>query len=204
MPNQIPRSNDVQAAPVQALAAMRHFEGTAKEFWPRYLELVASVTSGTKVALLIKATDAPGGWKTLGGWAITTDPSRVFTEFQEQLADIATRCESEGSLLKPLSSANARAQGHFVMAAKLALKGAQDVGIVAVLLSEVSEAAARAALTSLQLAADVPESYQLNQTVRTAKADVEKLAIASDVMVSVNREKRFVAAAMTFCNALAN
>src|SRR6185436_4541609 len=71
-------------------------------------------------------------------------------------------------------------------------------------LSEVNETAARVALKSLQLASDVPESYQMNQTVRQAKVDVEKLAIASDVMASVNCEKRFIAAAMTFCNVLAN
>jgi HlyD family secretion protein/GAF domain-containing protein len=194
----------VQPAPVTALAALRHFEGPAKEFWPKYLELIASITCGSKVALLVKAPDAPSGWKILGGWAATNEPSRVFSEFQEQLIDLAKRCESEGSLLSPLKSVHARAQGHFVIAAQLALKGAQDAGVVAVLLSEVSDASARAALTTLQLAADVPESYQLNHTVRQAKADVEKLAIASDVMAAVNKEKHFVAAALTFCNALAS
>ena len=204
MANQTPESKELQAGSVAALAALRHFEGPAKEFWPKYLELVGSLTSGSKVALLVKAGDAAGGWKTLPGWAITSDPSRVFTEFQERLPDIATRCESAGSFLGPLESMHARAQSHFVIAVSLRRKGSPEVAAVAVLLSEVSEAAARAALKNLQLAADVPESYQLNQTVRQATADVEKLAIASDLMVSVNREKRFVAAAMTFCNALAN
>jgi multidrug resistance efflux pump len=204
MPNPIPDSKQVQSGPVTALAALRHFEGAPKEFWPKYLAQIGSITSGSKVALLMKAADASSGWKMLSGWATTTEPSRVFSEFQERLTDIATRCESAGSLLSPLDPANARAQGHFVIAVCLTRKGVQDAGVIAVLLSEVSETAARAALKNLQLAADVPESYQLNQTVRQARADVEKLATASDVVASVNREKRFVAAAMTFCNTLAN
>ena len=204
MANQIPQSKESKTGPVMALAALRHFEGSPKEFWQKYLESIGHLTSGTKVALLIKAADAPTGWKTVSSWAITTEPSRVFTEFQEQLPDIARRCEEAGSLLGPLESAQARAQGHFVIANCLTRKGAQDAGVVAVLLSEVNETAARAALKSLQLASDVPESYQTSQTVRQAKADVEKLAIASDVMASVNREKRFIAAAMAFCNVLAN
>ena len=203
MPSQIPGSNQVQNGQVTALGALRRFEGAAKEFWPKYLELLAGVTSGSKVALLVKAPDAPDGWKLIGSWAATAGPSRVFTEFNEQLADIAKRCEVDGNFLGPLKSVSARAQGHFVVAVRLNLRGAQDVGVVAVLLSEVSEAPAREAFVKLQFAADVPESYQVNQTVRQAKADVEKLAIASDVMVCVNREKRFMAAAMTFCNALA-
>ena len=204
MAAQIPGSNELQTTAVSALIGLRQFAGAAKEFWPKYLELVASATSGSKVALLVKAPDAPSGWKILGNWAATTGPSRVFTEFQEQLAGIASQCEIDGSLLGALKSSTARAQGHFVIAARLTLKAAQDVGVVAVLLSEVSEATAQAALLTLKLAADIPESYQLNQTLRQAKGDVEKLAIAADVMASVNREKRFLAAALTFCNALAN
>jgi hypothetical protein len=204
MANQIPQSKEAKSGPAMALAALRSFEGPPKEFWQKYLESICHLASGTKVALLIKAPDAPGGWKTVTTWAITPEPSRVFTEFQEQLPDISRHCEESGSFLGPLASTQARAHGHFVIGNCLTRKGAQDAGVIAVLLSEVNEGVARAALKSLQLASDVPESYQLNQTVRQAKADVEKLAIASDVMASVNREKRFVGAAMTFCNMLAN
>ena len=205
MPSQTPESNEVQTAQVNALSALRHFEGSAKEFWPKYLELLAAVTTGSKVALLVKAPDAPDGWKLAGSWAATAGPSRVFSEFHQQLPEIAKRCEADGNLFAPLQSAPAaRAQGHFVAAVRLDLKGAQDVGIIAVLLSEFSEGPARDAFIKLQFAADVPGSFQLNQTVRQAKADVEKLAVASDVMVCVNREKRFMAAAMAFCNVLAS
>src|SRR5688500_1664859 len=203
MPNQIPDAKEPQIGPVTALAALRHFEGPVKEFWPKYLELLGSVTSGSKVALLVKAAEAESEWKTLPGWAITTEPSRVFAEFQERLKEIGTKCESAGSFLGPLESVHARVQSHFVIATALRRKGSPEVAVIAVLLSEVNESNARAALKTLQLASEVPESYQRNQTVRQAKADVEKLAMASDVMASVNREKRFIAASMTFCNALA-
>ena len=204
MPNPVSSSREAQAAAITTLARLRHFEGAAKEFWPRYLEQLAGVTSGSKVVLLVKSPDVPDGWKLMGSWAATSGPSRAFTEFQEQLSEVAKACEADGSLLSVLKSSPSRVQGHFIIAARLSLKGAQDVGVVAVLLSEVGEIQAHAALGNLQLAADVPESYQVNQSLRQAKADVEKLAIASDVMALVNREKRFVAAALAFCNALAS
>src|SRR5262245_7474710 len=122
MPSQIPGSNQVQNGQVTALAALRHFNGSAKESWPKYLALLAGFNSGSKVALVVKAPDAPDGWKLVGSWAATTGPSRVFTEFNEQLPDIAKRCEADGSLLSPLKSVSARAQGHFVVAVRLNLR----------------------------------------------------------------------------------
>lgn len=56
----------------------------------------------------------------------------------------------------------------------------------------------------LSLAADVPESYQTSQAVQQAATDVQKVAIALDLMVGVNAEKRFIAAALALCNGLAS
>src|SRR5688572_31830023 len=42
----------------------------------------------------------------------------------------------------------------------------------------------------------------MQQAVRQATADVNKLAVAHELMVSVNAEKRFLATALAFCNGL--
>jgi hypothetical protein len=58
-------------------------------------------------------------------------------------------------------------------------------------------------LVRLKLVSDVPESYQMSQAIRQATADVEKLAVAHDLLTELNQQQRFLAAALTFCNGLA-
>ena len=41
-------------------------------------------------------------------------------------------------------------------------------------------------MVRLTLAADVPESYQMGQAIRQASTDVEKLAVAHDLVTEVN------------------
>ena len=50
---------------------------------------------------------------------------------------------------------------------------------------------------------DVPSSYQRNLAGQQARTDVQKFASTLDLMVQVNEEKRFLAASMAFCNAIA-
>jgi len=55
----------------------------------------------------------------------------------------------------------------------------------------------------LDLVVDVPYSYQIQKVALEAKRQVEHFANLFDFLVLLNREKRFLAAAMTFCNELA-
>ena len=55
----------------------------------------------------------------------------------------------------------------------------------------------------LELLADVPATYQLNRVAVEATTRVEHLAGVLDLMVLVNGERRFLAAAMVLCNELA-
>ena len=84
------------------------------------------------------------------------------------------------------------------------LPAGTETCIAAFLLLNATEDQAREALARLELAADTPTTYRLNQSVSQAKTDVEKFASVLDVMVLVNAEKRFYAASLAFCNGLAS
>jgi len=60
------------------------------------------------------------------------------------------------------------------------------------------------AMTRLKLVANAPTVYQLRRLVQQAKLDVVQFAEALDLMVLLNGEKKFMAAAMMFCNELAS
>jgi multidrug resistance efflux pump len=75
--------------------------------------------------------------------------------------------------------------------------------VAAFLLLNVTPEQAEEALVRLKLTADTPGAYLLGRELVQARTDVEKVASVLDVMVEVNAEKRFLAATLALCNALA-
>jgi multidrug resistance efflux pump len=142
-------------------------------------------------------------WRKIGEWVAHAGPSRLLTLFTAQLAATAERCTAQGALLFPIEPVPARGSGHYVLAVRLVLARGEEICVATCLLSEVNEPAARECLLRLSLAADVPASYQMNLAGQQARTDVQKFASALDLMVQVNTEKRFLAAALAFCNGLA-
>jgi hypothetical protein len=200
----LPGSNEQQIAILQELAELRSFAGPPKEFWPRYLKSLAGLASGSKAMLLLQDPAPVAGWKRVSEWPTDLGPSRALATFHSQLDALAAECvKNGGGLLTLLEPGPARGSGHYVVTVRLKFHRAPDIAVVTLLLSEVSEATAREALFRVRLASEGPESYQMHQAVRQATADVNKLAVAHDLMVAVNTEKRFLATALAFCNGLA-
>lgn len=209
------------------LAELRRFTGPPKEFWQRYLACVGAICAASKVVLLVRDAEQPARWRRLVEWSATSGPSRFLVAFAERLDEIAAVCADNGRCLLPLEphpeasgaakdprGANplhgatrlpspALRPGHYVIGSQLRLLRAEEPCLITGLLSEVNEPAAREALLRLTLAADTPEAYQTHQLAHQARQDVEKFAAALDLMVAVNAEKKFLAAALAFCNGLA-
>lgn len=192
-----------QLRALRDLEELRHFTGAPKDFWPRYLASLGALCSASKFTLLLRDPENPARWRKLVEWSASSGPSRFLVAFAGQLEQIAERCGREGSVLLALEPTPPRGTGHYVIGTRLKLPRAEEEGLVAGLLSEVNEATARDLLLRLNLAADTPEVYQTNLVARQARADVEKFASALDLTVAVNLEKRFLAAALAFCNGLA-
>ena len=95
------------------------------------------------------------------------------------------------------------ASGTFTVGVRLRTQRAEDEVVLLAQLVDFTEAAARESLFRLQLAADTPALYQANLASRQAQADVAKFATVLDLMVPVNAERHFLAAALVFCNGLA-
>lgn len=191
------------AALLRELSELRTFNGVPKEFWPRYLNCLSSLTGASKVVLLLHDAANPGAWKKMADWPPNLAPSRFITAFITQSDELATKSIGHsGGIILPLEPVAPRTPGHFMLAARVKLYRVPETCVATLLLSEVTETAAREALIRLNLAADAPESFQMNQTVAQANADVQKFAVALDLMVGVNAEKRFFAAALALCNGL--
>jgi len=183
------------------LSNLRRWNGPPKEFWPRYLNALAHLSGATKIILLLREAGPQPRWKKLSELALPGTSSRFLVAFTMQSEDIAERCSRNGNLVFPLEEGTNAAP--WVAGLELKLHPAEELCIATFLLPTNSETAAREALVRLHLAADAPAAYQTSQAALQAKADVEKFAFALDLMVQVNAEKRFLAAALALCNGLA-
>jgi multidrug resistance efflux pump len=204
MPSELQGGSDQIDPALRELAELRQFTGAPKEFWTRYLSCLGTLTAASKATLLLQDSAQAGTWRLIGDWPPNLPPSRLLTLFNTQLQELAVRSTRETACVAPLlEPGTTRAAGHFALAVRLKLYRTNEVCVAALLLSEVNEARARESLVRLKLAADVPESFQMNQAIRQAAADVEKLAVAHDLLAELNQQTRFLAAALTWCNGLA-
>ena len=186
---------------LQELSDLRQFRGVPRDFWTHYQRYLAELTGAHRVVLLLQDRSQPPKWKKIGEWSSNTGPSRFVVPFAAQLEAFADRCLQSGEFVVPVERSNA-VDIPIVAGSRLKLQNPDDVCVALVLLLKADEASARESLVRLQLAADVPRAYQSTHAAQNAKADVEKFASALDLMVVVNAETRFLAAALAFCNGL--
>ncbi len=184
------------------LQELRQFPGVPREFWPRFLSCAANLTAGEHIVLLLR-DPATRQWKKISEWSANRGQTRFHVAFTAQLEEFGNRCLDKGSLLEALDGAGPATPGHYASGVRLKLARAEDEVVLLALLAGVNQAAARDVLLRLNFAADTPQLYQQNQLTRQSKADVEKFATAIEVMVPVNAEKHFMAAALAFCNGMA-
>ena len=184
------------------ITELRRFEGPPKEFWPKLLATLAGLNGASKGALLVRENAPDSPWRLLSEWPAQVGSSRITQTFTASLETLALAAFAQGEIIQGLDDSSPKGSGHFAMAFRLAVQG-DHACIAALLLSEVTENNVRESLLRSKLVADVPRSYQDNQATRQARNDVTSFASALDLMVAVNDEKRFVAAALALCNGIA-
>ncbi len=186
------------------LTELRKFAGPPREFWPRFLAALGTLSAASRAALVIQDPKEPQTWKKLVEWSSDGGAGRDGSAFVTRLSAFGAACAAapEGRMLAAFDGHGGSGPIPFVLASRLRLLQGEET-CVAILLTQHQEEGAREALRRVSLAADIPESYQIGQAERRARADVEKLAVALDLMVLLNAEKRFLAAAMAFTNGIA-
>jgi len=178
------------------VARLRRFSGPPAEFWPAYAAALADL-AGAEQGLLILRDPKANNWKKLSEWAPSGPAGRNAMAFNRRLVDLGERAAAEGSELAPM-------EGAFALGVKLTLNRPEDACVAALLLPGQTEAQAREALLRVRLAADTPLSYLAASANHQSRADSEKFAAVLDVMTLLNAEKKFLAATMALCNAVAS
>lgn len=188
---------------IAELNRLRRFSGPPAEFWPAFLAAAAQLIQASRGILIVRDPSQPEKLKKLGDWSNNGQGDRATLAFNKILPELTDACCRQGQWIRQLDPQLAGDPRTFALGIALQLPGGRENCVAAFLVLHASEAETKESLVRLQLTADLPVAYQSNSTLVQAKADVEKFASVFDVMVLVNAEVRFRAAALALCNGLA-
>jgi multidrug resistance efflux pump len=185
---------------VAELDALRSFTGDPSEFWSAFLQ-GSTRLAGAKFGLLMVRDEENESWRHVGVWPMTAPSEYQGPEIRETVEMVCGLAAERGYAWESLGK---RKSSAVVLAIRLRLQEEERASVMVFFLAphigkRVSDIAVRMSLIS-----DIPNVYQLGRMAHQARTDVVQFAEALDLTALLNAEKRFVAAAMIFCNELAS
>jgi len=190
-----------KGAIAERIARIRQFSGPPAEFWPAFLEESARLVSA-RLALLMLRAENGDSWRRLAVWP-AGGLGAAKSDVSIRMERVGEAASIEGFAAEEKEAPGALKAEGVIVGVRL-VTGDNRASVAVFLLEDTAGITPEEAVTRLALIADTPSVYQLGHVVNRAKNDVVKFAEALDLMVLLNAEKRYVAAAMTFCNEIAS
>ncbi len=186
----------------ETLTRLRSSNASPAEFWSEYLDQALKLVDGAKGSLLVRS-DESSDWRRICEGGSGTKGSRNQLTFTRRLKEFAGEAAKRGFVLEKVGSGAIADQGDYVLAIRLVLSPATETVVLAIFLAGVTGENAQNLLHLLRLIADIPESYQLNQSVEGARGEVQKFATVMDLLVEVNEQRKIQAGVLAVCNGIA-
>jgi RND family efflux transporter MFP subunit len=193
------RLADHEQAYLQCLEGMqkiRRFEGDPAKFWRTYLAELVPICSASTAIIAARAAGNAHGFRPLAVFPDSMARAGAAESVMEEIAGLVAQCVESGA-----AQSDTNAQG--VLVVKLQTDVPDNDCVAAFFTARMSSEEAAECLRRLRLVADVPASYQLSRVAAESRTRVQHFANVLDLMTLLNEEKRFLPAAMTFCNELA-
>ncbi len=183
------------------LQELRKLDGSLKDFWNRYLSESGQFIKAQSAALVYKTEN---DWRQVGSWKnakfSTTRDKVIMTVFEKWIQENSLPTVPAYYKLSEDSSS-----GLTLLFIVPMVTQSPSETILALYLTSVSEGAQfQSKLDRLSLINDIPASFQEHLGYEQSKQTVEAFATSADLLVLLNRQKRFLAANMTLCNELAS
>ncbi len=186
----------IRAVPLSETTTIQDFHtfgGHPGKFWPAFLAFACRQASAKNCILL---TNKSGVWQPLFQWP-TNRRRRSFSKPQlAALRALAEKCLQQGWASAPMKASSE------MMALGLALDGneAGHSKVVIFFVKVATSVNVDNILDRLNLISDAPAIYQSQRSARQARKDLAFFAGVLDLMLLLNAENRFLAAAMTLVN----
>jgi len=199
---------------VTDILTLAEFDGAPKDFWPLYLRAVQKLGAADSVTLFLRSQNAESDdahWKRISQVRRENTPvaQALVKQLEPAVATIAAYAEEhDGCVLAPqelITPADLPkgSKDHAVLAFAPRLHNQSESCVAVLIAPGLSEADATEALLRLKLAAPLPEIFEKGLGSKRASQDVKKIATALDLSVLANREEKYLACALAFCNGLA-
>jgi len=189
-------------AVIESLERIRRFDGTPADFWSAFLEESARLTQAEIGMMLVREREQ-GEWLILAAWSVEKLDAAQVPALKPRIDEIAQASVRDGFAWEDAEDLPHPEDHGSAIGARLRLEE-ERVSAAVFFLGHEAGLAVQEAAFRLALLADSPAVYQLGRVANQAKSDVVRFAEALDLMVLLNAEKRYIAAAMTFCNELAS
>lgn len=179
---------------IQRIEELRAFADSPRKFWPALAEVLANLAGACRSRILFRQTNETGQWRRLGSWQ-SAKPLPA-------LPDVESDRLAERALKEGLAEQSFPGGLH---ALALVLKTGQPNTECVCLcdLASPSPEALSGAVERLQFIADTPSLYHHFRALQQARADIVHFASALDLLLLLQKQPRFGAAAMAVCNELA-
>ena len=184
------------------LNRLRTSNSNPTDFWGEYLDQCLRMVNGIKGTLLVRSKKAPE-WRRIVEKTIDGKEVRNQYAYGRRLKHVASKAADEGLTAEKVESDPIAGQGDCIIAIRLVFSATSEVVVLIVLLSKVAEEEIQHVIDLLRLVADIPKSYQLNQSINDARGEVQKFSTVMDFVVEVNEHRKIQACVLAICNGMA-
>lgn len=175
------------------LSTLHHCSEHPVKFWPAFLDF-ACRQCGADSVFLLGQKESSGTWKNLYAYSVKEEP------FPALIIDVASAQLAEKALQTGSSHSGPDANGEALIAIALQEVGPGPGRIALFTFRSTTEGNLAQALDRLQLIADTPAVYQRQRAADQALKNLASIGETLDVMILLNRETSYLAAAMTLVN----
>jgi hypothetical protein len=182
---------------LEEILRLRKFDGEPSRFWQAYLGVLARIAEADSSLVAVRVKGGTGTWRILAAAPGTLLTGGIAETLLQELGGVASEALEKGAARSDGSS-------RYALAVRLHLEMADEACVAAFVCPPAPQADLVERLRRLQLVCDMAAGYQLGKAVVEARTRASHFAGVLDLMVLLNAEKRFLSAAMTFCNELAS
>ncbi len=176
-----------------SITELHTFAGHPGEFWPAFFAFACKQASAKRCILFKKQENR---WKPHYQWPTGQSqqpPSATTLSSLAELADKALLQGNATTLLAPPDEVTA-------VALRLEEQGAVTSNVAIFFIDAATEINCEEKLSCLKLLADAPAIYQRTRAARQTGTDLASFAGVLDLLLLLNAEKHYMAAAMTLVN----
>ncbi len=179
------------------------FDGPLNKYWPMFMETSVNI-AGAGVGLLLVRTQQEPDWKSLCVWPAASQKNMKVAKFIRKIEALSDGCVKDGYAWDHFDAVKPDGAGDAIIGVRLNVEETAVFSVAVFIVENKSAADIKEAVSRIRLLSEVPLAYRMRQSVLQARSDVERLTDALDFLDLINREKRFLSAAMQFCNELAS